>query len=199
MAKNTRVHKMISNGFNLKSVLQAGRLNNELDYERALIAERKLRLMVKELGTGASIRRRLRAIIASYENQNWSTQAALSKADQQWMESEWASLIAEKERQFLATRKQIIKKKLKQYGLKQQDLMFILGHTSKSYMSELMNGVVPFTLQDLVAIHWLLKIELSDLIPTFLSDKQRNRIQQNLAEIGNQDLQLDLESELLAP
>lgn len=190
---------MISNGFNLKSVLQEGRLNNELDYERALIAERKLRLMVKELGTGASIRRRLRAIIASYENQNWSTQAALSKADQQWMESEWASLIAEKERQFLATRKQIIKKKLKQYELKQQDLMFILGHTSKSYMSELMNGVVPFTLQDLVAIHWLLKIELSDLIPTFLSDKQRNRIQQNLAEIGNQDLQLDLESELLAP
>ena len=45
---------------------------------------------------------------------------------------------------FIHKRKENIRKKLKEFDMTQQDLVIILGHP-KLYMSELINGVSPFT------------------------------------------------------
>ena len=74
-------------------------------------------------------------------------------------------------------------------GLKQQELGKILGHR-KNYMSELINGVRPFSRDDFVIIHRLLAIELKDLIPTFIKPEMEQHIKLSLREIGKSKLKL---------
>jgi len=172
--------------FNIENVLKAGKIQNELDYERALIADRKLRVLAKNNSRFKSIREKLRDLIEVYENKYWSKN---SKIDESILrESDIAESIAEIERLFLETRKSLIKTRLQKIGISQQELGKILGHNSKSYMSELINGVSPFVLKDLVVINWLLKIDLVDLIPTFLPQKERLKIKSSLQELNNPKL-----------
>jgi hypothetical protein len=53
-----------------------------------------------------------------------------------------------------------------------------------------MNGVSPFTLNDLIVINRLLKIDLTDLIPTTLSHSQRVAIKRSIDKIGSKKLKL---------
>ncbi len=104
--------------------------------------------------------------------------------------SDIAELIAEKERQFIHRRKELIRKKLKNLNLSQQDYGKILGHASKSYISELMNGVSPFSLKDLIIINRILKIELTELVPTFLPESERKKIRTRIVELDNPKLKM---------
>lgn len=56
-------------------------------------------------------------------------------------------------------------------------------------MSELINGVSPFSLKDLIVINRLLKIDLTDLIPTFLSPSERIKITTRIDKLDNPKLQ----------
>ena len=174
--------------FDIEKVLEAGKLQTELEYERALIADRKLRVLSKENYRLKPLRKKLRDLIEQYENKNWSSDSKISGT--QLEESDLAELIAEKERAFIKRRKELIKKELKRHSLNQQDLGELLGHTSKTYMSELMNGISPFTLKDLIIINRVLKIVLSDLVPTTLSQNQRARIKKSIAKIGSEKIKL---------
>ena len=174
--------------FEISQLIESGKIQNELDFERALIADRKLRVLAKENPKFKASRKKLRDLIEQYENQNWS--ADLKISDKKLRESDVAELIAEKERQFIQRRKQLIRKKLKNLNLTQQDFGKILGHSSKSYISELMNGVSPFSLKDLIVIHRLLKIDLSDLVPTFLSQSDRKKIRTTIEKLDNPKLKL---------
>ena len=53
-----------------------------------------------------------------------------------------------------------------------------------------MNGITPFSLRDLIVINRLLKIDLTDLIPAFLSHNERIRIKASLEKIENTKLKL---------
>lgn len=62
-------------------------------------------------------------------------------------------------------------------------------------MSELMNGVCPFSLKELIIINSLLKIDMNDLVPVFLPQRERLRIKEtieslNKPELINKDLSL---------
>jgi len=57
-------------------------------------------------------------------------------------------------------------------------------------MSELINGVNPFVMKDIVVIHILLKIEFGDLVPTFLPQQVRLKIKSALEEFDNPKLKL---------
>ena len=177
--------------FDIEKVVEIGYLNNELEYERALIADRKLRILSKSNSRLKPIRQKLRDIIEKYEKKNWSPKSKIN--DEKLRESEIAELIAEKERLFLQRRKDLIKEKLKANGLTQQQLGEILGHKSKTHMSELINGVAPFGINDLVIIHRLLKINIKYLIPTTLSQLQRKRVKKTLTALGNEKLKLSSE------
>jgi transcriptional regulator with XRE-family HTH domain len=79
----------------------------------------------------------------------------------------------------------------------QQELGKLLGH-GKTYMSELMNGVSPFSMRDLIILHKLFQIKLDDLIPTIISQKDRLRIKTSLGELNNPKLRLEKEEWIFA-
>lgn len=169
--------------FNIKELFKLGNIPNELEYERALLADRKLRILSAKNPILKSDRKRLRDLIEIYEKNNWSGKTTISEA--QFRESDSAEKIAEIERLFIERRKTLIKSRLKELSLKQQDLGMILGHKSKTYMSELMNGIYPFSIKDLVVINRLLEIELSDLVPTFLSHNDRVKLRKSIENLNN--------------
>lgn len=177
--------------FDITQLIKTGKIENELDFERALIADRKLRVLSKENSKLKSVRKKLRDLIEQYENQNWSASSNIS--DRKLQESENAELVAEKERLFIQNRKKLIRKKLKKLDLTQQDFGKILGHHSKSYISELMNGVSPFSLKDLIIINRLLKISLTDLIPRFLPQSDSLKIIAAIEKLDNPKLKLSRE------
>lgn len=174
--------------FGLSEILEAGVIQSELDLERALILERKLRVLAKTNPDYAEMRSRLRDIIAAYEEKKWRSDACLT--DEQIRSSDLALERAEKERLFIRRRKEIIRQKLKEVNLTQQELGTLLGHNNKSYISELMNGISPFALKDLIVIHQIFKIELSDLIPTFLSASEFLRIQATVEALNKPALKV---------
>jgi hypothetical protein len=61
----------------LKSILKAEKLTNELDLERALILDNKLRLLAKDNPELIESRKRLRSIIKQYEKKNWSKESSI--------------------------------------------------------------------------------------------------------------------------
>lgn len=174
--------------FDILELIENGKILNELDFERALITDRKLRVLSKENPKLKSVRKKLRDLIEQYENQNWSAESNIS--DKKLRESDVAALIAEKERLFIQRRKELIRKKLKNLNLTQQDFGKVLGHQSKSYMSELINGISPFSLKDLIVINKILKIDLSDLVPTFLQQSDRVKIRTTITKLDNPKLKL---------
>lgn len=179
---------METTDFDIEKIIGEGVITNELDYERALIADRKLRLLSKENDQFKKLRSDLRDLIEQYESEQWSDVDLIT--DEKVTESNKFSKIAEMERVFMETRKFEIKNKLKMFNLTQKDLAKILGHTSKTHMSELMNGIKPFTLKDLIIINRLFKINIDKLIPRFLSTDDQMKLKQAVDLINNPKLKL---------
>ena len=169
-------------------ILQKGFISNELELENALMFDRKLRLMVKENPELTANRNQLRIIIKEYEKSNWSSQSIIS--DKQIAESDSAEIDIELKQKFIHKRKETIKKKLTELGMNQQDLGVILGH-SKSYISELMNGISPFNLKDLIVIHNLFEIKLENLILTTIPQKESSRIKTSLLKLNRTKVKLE--------
>lgn len=189
MAEKQGVYHIMKTEFDIEAILKKGRLSNELDYERALMAERKLRLLAKEDAQFTTLRHQLRELLESYERSEWADADSID--DRQLIQSEKAEFIADQERQFLETRKRTIRNRLKQLELTQENLGSILGHRSKTHMSELMNGIKPFTLKDLVIMHRLLKIEMSVLIPVFLSNSDQEKVKLAVSKLDKPKVKLE--------
>lgn len=189
MAEKQGVYHIMKTEFDIEAILKKGRLSNELDYERALVAERKLRLLAKEDAQFTTLRKQLRELLESYERSEWADADSID--DRQLIQSEKAEFIADQERQFLETRKRTIRNRLKQLELTQENLGSILGHKSKTHMSELMNGIKPFTLKDLIIMHRLLKIEMSVLIPVFLSNSDQEKVKLAVSKLDKPKVKLE--------
>ncbi len=151
--------------------------------------------MVKENPALNESRIKLRAIIKGYEKSKWSNNSIIT--DRQIQESDRAEFIAEQERRFSSDRKEAIKSKLSECGINQQELGVILGH-SKSYISELINGVSPFNLKDLIIIHRLFHIKLEQLIPTTIPQKESGRIKSSILKLNKPKLKLKKDDLVLA-
>ncbi|MEX2565716.1 MAG: helix-turn-helix transcriptional regulator [Cyclobacteriaceae bacterium] len=108
---------------------------------------------------------------------------------QDFFESDLAEALVEAENEFFQKRKELIKSKLKEAGLNQNDLAKILGH-GKGYMSELINGLRPFSKEDLVVINRLFKIKFEDLIPAFINQERATHIKKTLESLSNNKIRL---------
>ena len=179
----------MKNEFNVDQLIKQGEIKSELELERASMAERKLRLMTEEIPEAKVKREKIRELIYEYEAKHWTDRNGIT--DSQVEESDNAEIIVQKETEFIDARKKLIISKLKKLGLNQQEFGKILGHDSKSYMSELMNGVVPFTLKDLIVISKLLKINLNKLIPTQIPEEDKTKIVDTIKKLGKPKLKLD--------
>lgn len=79
-------------------ILHKGSISDELELEKALIIERKLRLMAKENPELSESRDKLRSMIKEYEKRNWGNNSLIS--EERIKESDMAELIAEQEKNF---------------------------------------------------------------------------------------------------
>lgn len=175
--------------FDIEKFIENGSITNELDLERAMIADRKLRLLSKENVHFKNLRKKLRDLIEDYENREWSNLDNIT--EEKVIESDKSEIIAERERIFIENRKQQIRKKLKALDLTQENLGHILGHKSKTHMSELMNGIKPFTLKDLVIINRILKIDITELVPIFLSREDQIKVKSAVIELNKPQIKLE--------
>lgn len=174
--------------FDIEKLVENGSITNELDYERALIADRKLRVLSKENSHFKFLRLKIRDLIEEYENSEWSTSKNIT--NDKLLISDESGRIAEEERLFLHNRKQEIRKKLKELDLSQENLALLLGHKSKTHMSELINGIKPFTLKDLIIINRLLNIDLTKLIPVYLSNEDKIKVKEAIQILDKPKLNL---------
>ncbi len=175
---------------NIDNILKLKRLKNELELEKAYSIYRRLRWMVKDNPSLLPVKDHLKKLIKNYEDENWSDETKITEA--QIAESDLAEKIIEAENEFIAKRKNLIKEKLKEYQLSQKDLAKILGHRP-NYMSELMNGLRPFSRDDIVVIHRLFGIDLKYLLPPFIKPEVVQHIKSALKELNNKKTKIRLE------
>lgn len=124
-------------------------MKSEYDLQKASLPARKLRWMGKDDSSLLPIRERLLILIEDYENKYWKNEELIS--DSQIEESDKVEELSQKEIEFYNKRKDLIRAKLKEYDMTQQDLGTLPGH-SKSYISELLYGVSNFSIKDLAVI-----------------------------------------------
>ena len=60
-------------------------------------------------------------------------------------------------------------------------------------MSELINGVTPFSIRDLIILHRLFRIKLEYLIPTIISQKDKEKLKESITKLDKPQLKLEKE------
>lgn len=171
----------------INNILKIQSLTSELEFERASSIFLKIRTKAKEDSFLAEVRNHLKQLIKEYEQKHWIDENEIS--DQQIKENDLAEEFVKNENEFFLKRKEIIRNKLKHYKLNQNDLARILNH-QKGYMSELINGLRPFSKEDIIIVHRLLKIKLEDLIPPFIPQKRANHIKDILEKLPASNVKL---------
>ena len=172
-------------GFDVRLMIRGGVLKSELKYERAKVANRSLKILEKEDPSHTHLSPQLCKLIQAYEVLHWPN--AESVTDARVKENDLAELQVEREFQFLQKRKELILDRLTALGLKQQDLALLLNH-SKSYSSELINGLRPLSSQDLILIHRPLSIKLEDLFMAFLPLKIQERVRSSMRKLASKNV-----------
>jgi antitoxin component HigA of HigAB toxin-antitoxin module len=177
----------------VNNVLKLQQLKNELEFERASSMFVRIRKEAKEDPFLSEVRNHLKKLIKNYEQKYWNDEKQIS--EEQIKENDLAEKLVRDENEFIHKRKELIRNKLKEFNLNQNDLARILGH-QKGYMSELINGLRPFSKEDIIIVHRLLKIEFGDLIPPFIPQKRAAQIKNVLkklpagkAKLKKQDLE----------
>lgn len=173
--------------FSIQNIQNINSLTSELEFEKASSLFLQLRVLEKKDKSYRPIRNHLRDLIKDYEKSNWVDEDSIT--DIQIKESDLAEVLVQAENEFYHKRKELIKAKLKKTGLNQNDLAKILGHR-KGYMSELINGLRPFSKEDLVVINRLFKIKFEDLIPRFIKQERASHIKKTLETLSNNKIRL---------
>lgn len=180
---------------NIKRILDAGRIETELECEQVALAKRYLAQQEKSNPELDATIDALRNLIFEFEGRRWSDRSTIT--DAQIEESESAVNQAEKEFVLIRKRRKLILAKLREFSLKQKDLALLLSH-SKSYTSELLNGLRPFSSNDLKLIHLLFKIPLDDLVITIASQETLSRLENTIDKISVSNPQAKLLRSALA-
>jgi plasmid maintenance system antidote protein VapI len=173
--------------FAINNIQKIDELKSELEYERATSLYLKLRKLEKEDSNYIPIRKHLRKLILQYEQDHWSEDSQIE--DNQIEESDLAESLVQTENEFYQKRKELIREKLEEVGLNQNNLAKILGHR-KGYMSELINGLRPFSKEDLVIIHRLFGIKLENLVPPFIKQDKAKQVRNALKHLSNNKIKL---------
>lgn len=82
--------------FDIEKFIEQGSINNDLDFERAMIVDRKLRLLSKNSVHFKNLRKQLRDLIEVYETKNWTNLESLTP--ERIIDSDKCEFIVEQER-----------------------------------------------------------------------------------------------------
>jgi transcriptional regulator with XRE-family HTH domain len=180
---------MIMDRLAINNISKLKQLEDELEFEKASSLYLKLRKQAQEDSYYSDIRKHLKFLISKYEQEHWSDESSIT--EEQVKESDKAEALVRAENQFNHKRKEQIRRRLKDVGLNQTDLAKILGHR-KGYMSELINGLRPFSKEDIVIINRLLKIRFEDLVPPFIKKDRADHVNKALESIPESKLRLTM-------
>lgn len=166
--------------FRIENILRIAEIENEFELEQASSLFNKLRLLLKDDSTLMPLRNHLGNLIERYETENWKDEENVN--EERLLESEHAEKIIGYQDRFIQKRKELIKEKLRANDLIQNDLANLLGHR-KNYMSELINGLRPFSQEDIIIIHRILEIKLDELIFPLVKEPTANRIRSVIEDL----------------
>lgn len=173
---------------NAKELISSGVIKDELTFQRAKIISRNLRLLSKENENAKETRKALNELLYKYEQVNWEDFDAVT--DEQIIESDKAVNQAEIERVFFQNRTELLRQNFKKYQISQQQFGRILGHNNKSYVSEIVNGIKPFSMKDIIVTANLFKINLGKLIYTELSSSEKEKINKRVVKVKAKSLKI---------
>src|SRR6056297_1695701 len=105
--------------FSIQNIQKINSLISELEYEKASSLYLQLRVLVKDDKSYEPIRTHLRGLIKDYEEKKWTDDNSVT--DDQIKESDLAEVLIQAENEFHYKRKELIKTKLKEAGLNQND------------------------------------------------------------------------------
>lgn len=163
--------------FAINNIIKLKKLESEIELERASSLYLKLRTLEQEDSSYTQIRKYIKKLILDYELEYWSDESKIT--DEQVKDSDLAEALVQAENEFNQKRKELIRQSLNKKGIKQGDLANILGHR-KGYMSELINGLRPFSKEDIVIMNRLLKVKFEDLVPPFIKQDKAVHIKKTL-------------------
>jgi hypothetical protein len=172
--------------YDIRSIVGKGEIASELDYERAKMALRRLRLALEEEPSLKSTYDQLFDLIHRYEATHWLDMNGITEAKVQ--ENDLAEAQVGIEQAFMMRRRSLILEKMEALSLKQKDLALLLRH-NKSYTSELINGIRAFSTYDLIILHNLLHIDLKDLFFTAIPLDSQSHIRSSIEKIGGLKIQ----------
>ena len=187
MVKKSTINIKNMSRLAINNILKLTELRSELEHEKASSLYLKLRILENEDSSYNQIRGHLKSLIMKYEHSHWSDDSKIS--DEQVKESDLAEILVRAENEFNQKRKELIKNELMKAGLNQSDLAKILGHR-KGYMSELINGLRPFSKEDILIINRLLKIGFENLFPPFIKQDKVVHIKKTLKSISKSKIRL---------
>lgn len=173
--------------FSVDNILKVNKIENEFELEFANTLYNKLRLLAKEDSSLKPLRKHLAILIEAYESEHWADENKVT--DEQLINSDHAEKIITFHNQFIQQRKTKIVEALKKNDLIQNDLASLLGHR-KNYMSELINGVRPFSQEDLIVIHRMLGIKLDYLIIPIIKEPTAIRIRSVVKKLNKPKFKL---------
>jgi len=182
--------------FELENILKVTAIDNEFELEKATAFFNRLRLLVKEDPALKPLRAHLADLIEAYESEHWSDVDSIS--EKQIEESDRAERLAERVEHHIQLRRDLIRETLKAHGLNQNALGDILGHR-KNYISELINGVRPFSMEDIKVIHRVLGIDYVNLIIPVIKERTAKRIRIAIKKLNKPGLKLKEEDIELEP
>ncbi len=173
--------------FEIDSILNIEKLNSELELEQANALYSRLRSMANGDPFIKNARSHLANLIEAYEDEHWGNDHSIS--DEQIASNDRAEKIVAAQNTFIQERKKLIRSKLKKYELSQNDLAAILGHR-KNYMSELINGVRPFSKEDIVILHRIFDIPLNKLVDRSIKESVALRLRSVITKLDKPKFKL---------
>ncbi|MBL0913756.1 MAG: helix-turn-helix domain-containing protein [Bacteroidia bacterium] len=173
--------------FAIDNVLKIKALGSESELAQAQHLYLKLRPAAADSPSLKPVRKHLAQLIKAYEEIHWARVEEVSAA--QVKQAEYVEKQVLGREKFISRRRDLIRNALKRFGLKQNDLADLLGHR-KSYTSELVNGVRPFSQEDVILLHLLLGLRLEDLILPLVKESALTRLRTTLARLNRPGLQL---------
>jgi len=188
VVKESKFNIIIMDRLAINRILKLSDLRSEYEFEKVSSLYLQLRKESEISGIDyQNERNHIKKLIKEYEHKKWLKEEEISEV--QIKESDIAENLVRIENEFNQKRKEFIRKKLKEYRLNQNDLAKILGHR-KGYMSELINGLRPFSKEDIIILNQLLSIKLEDLMPPFIKHSKAIKVQRALSDISKDKVNL---------
>lgn len=169
-------------GFYLNNLEVTEVLESELDYQRAFILLKKIRLLKSEYIELEQKYCKIKKLIKDYEDNNWSHKEIHD--EKKLTESDRAEEIAEQEYVYCKKRKDLLLSKIQELDLSINDFSELLN-ISVLDLNLKLDGVLRFEIEEIIIINKFLKVGYDHLLPYFNLDLPQIIVEDKIHKLKN--------------